>query len=338
MTSPQPIQQPTPERFFETARGFQRSAALKSAIELGVFTKIAEGANTSASLAQKIGAPERGVRILCDYLTVIGFLTKHDGKYRLSPDSDLFLNEKSPAYIGCSIEFLCGPAEFNAMQNLTATIRQGKPQVASALESDAKMWQSFARSMAPLLQAGARAMAGQLRLATDRELRVLDIASSHGMWGLAVAERYPKAHIVGLDWPTVVEVSKENAAKMGFSSRYSTIEGDAFQVDFGGPYDLILLPNLLHHFDRDRNETLLKKCHKHLRDGGLVALAEFVPNEDRVSPPMQAEFALTMLGATEAGDAYTFPEFKAMLTHAGFRQIEARPLVGLPQTMIEARK
>jgi 2-polyprenyl-3-methyl-5-hydroxy-6-metoxy-1,4-benzoquinol methylase len=338
MTSPQPAQQPTPERFFETARAFQRSAAIKAAIELRMFTLIAEGANTSTSLAQQIGAPERGVRILCDYLTVIGFLTKDRGKYRLAPDADLFLNEKSPAYIGCSIEFLCGPAEVTAMQNLTATIRQGKPQFASALESDAKMWQSFARSMAPLLQAGARAMAGQLHLPADRDVRVLDIASSHGLWGLAVADRFPKAHIVGLDWPSVVEVGKENASKMGFSSRYSTIEGDAFQVDLGGPYDLILLPNLLHHFDKNRNETLLKKCHKHLRDGGMVAIAEFVPNEDRVSPPTQAEFALTMLGATEGGDAYTLPEFKTMLTHAGFRDIEARPLTGLPQTMIEARK
>jgi precorrin-6B methylase 2 len=340
MTSPQALPQPqlSPERFFETARGFQRTAALKSAVELDLFTAIADGANDVAALAKHCAASERGIRILCDYLTVLGFLIKDHGKYWLSPESDLFLNRKSPAYIGCAIGFVCGPAEINAMQNLTNTIRQGKPAVTPALESDSEVWISFARNMTPLLTPGARAMAAQLTLPTDRDTRVLDIASSHGMWGLAVAQRFPRAHIVALDWANVLEVGKENANRLKLTSRYETIPGDAFQVDFLGLYDAILLPNLLHHFDQQKNERLLTKCRSHLRDGGFVAIAEFVPNDDRVSPPVQAEFALTMLGSTEAGDAYTLAEFRAMLTHAGFSHIDARPLGGLPQTMITARK
>jgi 2-polyprenyl-3-methyl-5-hydroxy-6-metoxy-1,4-benzoquinol methylase len=338
MPSPQPAQQPSPEQIFETLRGFQRSAALKSAIELGLFTFVAEGANTSVTLAKRCSASERGVRILCDYITVLGFLSKDAGKYRLTAESELFLNQKSPAYIGGAVGFLCGPAETAAMQNLTSTIRDGKPAVTPALAADAEMWVSFARNMMPLIAPGARAMAAQLALPADRDLRVLDIASSHGMWGLSVAQRFPRAHIVALDWSNVLEVGKENAANLGLSARYSTIAGDAFTVDFAGPYDAVLLPNLLHHFDRQANEKLLTKCHSHLRDGGIVAIAEFVPNQDRVSPPVQAQFALTMLGATESGDAYTLPELKGMLTHAGFGQVEARALEGLPETMITARK
>jgi SAM-dependent methyltransferase len=340
MTSTQVLPQPqlSPERFFETARGFQRTAALKAAIELGIFTAIADGANDAVAIAKRCAGSERGIRILCDYLTVLAFLTKHQGKYRLSPESDLFLNQKSPAYIGCAIEFLCGPGEMTAMRNLTATIRNGKPADTPALEPDSEVWVSFARNMTPLLAAGARAMAAQLRLPADRDTRVLDIASSHGMWGLSVAQRFPRAHIVAVDWPRVLEVGKENAAKLKLSARYETIAGDAFTVDFLGLYDAILLPNILHHFDKQTNQRLLKKCHGHLRDGGLVAIAEFVPNEDRVSPPVEAEFALTMLGSTEAGEAYTFAEFEGMLAGAGFREIEGRPLGGLPQTMITACK
>jgi 2-polyprenyl-3-methyl-5-hydroxy-6-metoxy-1,4-benzoquinol methylase len=338
MTSPQVVPQLTPERFFETARGFQRTAALKTGIDLGLFTAIAEGANDVPTLAKRCAASERGIRILSDYLTVLGFLSKERGKYRLTAESDLFLNQKSPAYIGCSIDFLCGPAEMNGMQNLTETVRQGKPQVAPALEPDSAVWVSFAKNMMPLIAPGAHAMAAQISLPADREVRVLDIAASHGMWGISIAQRFPRAHIVALDWPAVVKVGKENAAKAGLGPRYSTIEGDAFTVDLGGFYDAILLPNLLHHFDAQTNEKLLKKCHGHVREGGLVAIAEFVPNDDRVAPPVQAEFALTMLASTEAGNAYTLAELQGMLTHAGFRDVDARPLGGLPQTMITARR
>jgi SAM-dependent methyltransferase len=336
--TPQQSKELSPELFFETARGFQRTAALKTAIELDLFTTIAGGATDVAAIAKRCAASERGIRILCDYLTVIGFLTKADGKYGLTPESDMFLNKKSRAYIGCSVEFLCGPAEITGMQNLTTTVRNGKPTFAPAHESSADMWVSFARNMMPLLYPGAQALAAQIPLPNDRDIRVLDIASSHGMWGLSVGQRFPRARVVGLDWPRVVEVGKENAERLGLATRFSTIEGDAFTADFGGSYDAILLPNFLHHFNAPTSEKLLKKCHAHLRDGGLVAIVEFVPNEDRVSPAVQAEFALTMLGETESGDAYTLSELKTMLTHVGFREVDGRPLGGLPQTLVTARK
>src|SRR5690242_11822930 len=97
MTSPQVLPQPqlSPERFFETARGFQRTAALKSAVELDLFTSIAKGAHDVPAIARSCAASERGIRILCDYLTVLGFLVQKQGKYQLSPDSDLFLNKNS---------------------------------------------------------------------------------------------------------------------------------------------------------------------------------------------------------------------------------------------------
>lgn len=340
MTSPQVVLQAhlSPEHFFETARGFQRTAAIKAAIELDVFTAIAEGASDAVAIAEHCSASQRGVRVLCDYLTVLGFLTKREGRYQLTPESAAFLNRNSPTYVGCAVEFLCGPAETRGMQNLTSTIRNGTPAVTPTHEVDSEMWVSFARNMMPLIMPGAKAMAAQIALPADRDVRVLDLAASHGMWGLSIAERFPRAQIVALDWPKVLEVAKENAARMGFGGRYSTIPGDAFTVDFLGLYDAILLPNLLHHFDKPTNEKLLKKCHGHLRPGGMVAIAEFVPNEDRVSPPVEAEFAMTMLASTEAGDAYTPSEFNQMLTNAGFRDIHSRPLGGLPQTMITARK
>ena len=90
--------------------------------------------------------------------------------------------------------------------------------------------------------------------------------------------------MVGLDWANVLEVAKENAAKAGVADRYSTIAGSAFEVDFGSGYDIVLIPNFLHHFDPATNEKLLRKVHAALAPGGIAVTPEFIPNEDRISP------------------------------------------------------
>src|SRR5262245_32794802 len=98
--------QPSPQLFFDTVNAYQRSASLKAAIELDVFSLIAQGENTSRDLAAACGASERGARILCDYLVVLGFLLKEGSSYRLSADSAVFLDRNSPGYMGSSVEFL----------------------------------------------------------------------------------------------------------------------------------------------------------------------------------------------------------------------------------------
>src|SRR5262249_50405818 len=108
--------------------------------------------------------------------------------------------------------------------------------------------------------------------------------------------------------------------------RYSTIEGSAFEADFGAGYDLVLLTNFLHHFDPPTCEVLLRKVRASLKDGGRAVTLEFVPNEDRISPPEAAGFSMVMLGSTPSGDAYTFPELERMAHNAGFKRSEIHPL------------
>jgi hypothetical protein len=87
---------PTPERIFNTLNAYQQTAALKTAIELDVFTAIGAGANTASGIAAKTGAAEKGVRILCDYMTIQGFLTKENGRYALTQESGVFLVGEKP--------------------------------------------------------------------------------------------------------------------------------------------------------------------------------------------------------------------------------------------------
>jgi len=160
----------------------------------------------------------------------------------------------------------------------------------------------------------------------DRKLKILDIAAGHGLFGIAFAKNNPQVEVTALDWKAVLEVAKENAQKAGVADRYKTIEGSAFDVEFGSGYDLVLLTNFLHHFDAPTCETLLRKVRAALAEGGRAVTLEFVPNEDRVTPPDAAGFSMMMLISTPSGDAYTFAELERMAANAGFSRSTLHPL------------
>src|SRR6476619_6741383 len=101
---------PTPELFWKTLTAFQHSAALKAALDTDIFTAIANGARTASEIAGATSASERGVRVICDTMTVLGFLTKDDSSYALTESSALFLNRDSPAYLGSTADFILSPA------------------------------------------------------------------------------------------------------------------------------------------------------------------------------------------------------------------------------------
>ena len=92
-------------------------------------------------------------------------------------------------------------------------------------------------------------------------MRVLDIAAGHGLFGIEIAKQNPQARVTGLDWAPVLRVALDNARKAGVHERYDMLPGSAFEVDFGGPYDAVLLTNFLHHFDPPTCVGLLKKVH-----------------------------------------------------------------------------
>jgi ubiquinone/menaquinone biosynthesis C-methylase UbiE len=161
---------------------------------------------------------------------------------------------------------------------------------------------------------------------SSQTLKVLDIAAGHGMFGIAFAQDNPRAEITALDWPNVLEVAKENAQAAGVSERYLTINGSAFEAEYGHGYDVVLLTNFLHHFDMATCEKLLKKIHHALAENGRVITLEFIPNQDRVSPPDAALFSMVMLCSTPNGDAYTFSELKHIFRNAGFLRSELHHL------------
>ncbi len=327
---------PDPKPIWEIMTGFQHSAAFKAAVEIELFTKIGEGSKTAAEVADACGAAERGVRILADSLTVLGLLNKNESSYSLTDASAAFLDKNSPMYLGSVTEFIMSPQQRRGFDDLTGAVRRGGSSITgdASMDPNSEMWVTFARAMAPMMMPSAQMIAANVGFGTDRDLKVLDIAAGHGIFGIMVAQSYPNANIFALDWENVLGVAKENAQKFGVAERYHTIPGSAFDADFGTGYDVVLITNFLHHFDPDTCIDFLRKVRSALKPDGKAMTLEFVPNDDRVSPPSEALFSLVMLAATPAGDAYTFAELKEMFETAGFSGNEHIPLTPMPQHLI----
>ncbi|MEO6739972.1 MAG: methyltransferase [Chthoniobacteraceae bacterium] len=338
--SPTPASPPSPQAFFETINAFQRTGALKAAVELGVFTMIGATHSTAAEIAALCQCPERGIRILCDNLAILGFLTKDSSRYALTPSSAAFLDRNSPAYFGDAVKFLLAPGLTEAFTDLASTIRLGRLHTTEhgTTAPDHPAWVEFARAMGPLMGPAANGAAELVPLDSSRDTRVLDISASHGAYGIAFAKKNPRAHLVALDWENVLAVTEENAESAGIADRFRKIVGSAFTADLGSDYDAVLVPNFLHHFNIAECTGFLRRVHTSLRPGGRVVIVEFVPNEDRVTPPAAASFSLVMLGTTPEGDAYTFAEYRTMLTEAGFQHATLHPLPPTAESAVIAAK
>jgi SAM-dependent methyltransferase len=277
------------------------------------------------------------MRILCDFLTVAGFLTKAGGDYGLTPDSAMFLDRRLPTYVGGSVEFLLSPTMEQSFSDVAAAVRKGGTAISDegTMSHDNPVWVRFARAMQPLSSLMSQILTGLVELSPGKKMKALDIAASHGLYGLAFARRYPKLEVVAVDWANVLEVGRENAEKFGVADRWRALPGSAFDVDFGEGYDLVLIPNFFHHFDPPTNEKLMRKILAALDEGGRAITVEFVPNEDRMGPQPAATFALTMLATTARGDAYTFAEYEKMFANAGFSRSELiQPPVGIQQVIV----
>ncbi|MGF6855014.1 ubiquinone/menaquinone biosynthesis C-methylase UbiE [Paraburkholderia sp. CI3] len=330
-----PMDDISPQAFVDAAIAYQKTAAVKAAVELDLFTAIADEHGDVKRIAERVKAAERGVRILCDFLTVHGFLQKETGQYRLTPSTTAFLTTSSPVWMGSIVDFLAAP-EMTALwlDDPAAFVRNGGAVGLGNIAPEHPVWVKFARAMAPFVTQTAQSIAQHVSARPQAPKRVLDIAAGHGLFGIAIAEAIPGAEIVATDWQQVLEVATENAAAAGVSSRYRTVAGSAFEVDWGTNFDLALVTNFLHHFDPPTCVELLSKVRRSLSPAGRALAVEFVPDEDRVSPPFAAAFSFMMLASTPQGDAYTARELEQMGREAGFSNVTVTPLPPSPQALV----
>jgi hypothetical protein len=326
--------EPNPGLVWDTINAHQRSAALKAGVELKLFDALGDGPATASELASRAGVPLRGMRIFCDFLSIHAIIEKKGDMYSHSPTSAVFLDSRSPASMAPTLPFLMSDKIMQASRVLTETIRRNHTALDEPLAGEeVKEWVTFARTMHPMMGAAAEFIAGVV-LKDGAPTKVLDVAASHGLFGIAGAKVAPQCEIVALDFPSVLEVTAANASAAGV--KLTLLPGSAFTCDLGSGYDAILVTNLFHHFSAEENIRLMRRFHAALRPGGRMMTLEMVPNPDRVTPPTAASFSMMMLVNTPEGDAFTMTEYHQMLGAAGFGASEIMDVPMSPQQLVVA--
>lgn len=310
----------TPDRLMQFAFGFAPPLLLEAAVELGVFARLAAGPKGLDALAAETGASRRGLRILLDALVGLEFLAKDaGGAYRLTPEADAFLVPGRPDYRGAFFRHISSQL-LPKWLGLTDVVRTGKPAAAVNQEGDGSaFFEKFVEDIFPMSRRAAQALADHLKLAAaDGPVSVLDLAAGSGVWGVSLAEASPRVRVTAVDWPGVLPVTKRVAARHGVADRFTFAPGDLRDADFGTGHQVATLGHILHSEGEARSRALLRKTFAALAPGGVIAIAEWVPNEDRTGPPSALIFAANMLVNTDDGDTFTFGEMSRWLTEAGF--------------------
>ncbi len=329
----------TPERIQQLAWGYGPPLILEAAIRHRVFDVLDGGARTIAEVAQETGASERGLAAIMNALVGLDFLAKGvDGRYSLTPESSTYLVSHKPSFMGGLIRH--GSQQLiPRWLNLNEIVATGHPASAVNQQGDGTdFFQEFVNDIFPLSYPAAQALARYLDCNVEgRMIRVLDLATGSGVWGIAQAQCSDAVHVTVVDWPGVIPATRKTVAKFGFSERFTFVEGDLDKADFGTGHDVAILGHILHSEGRERSRALIGKTFKALKPGGTVAIAEFLVNAERTGPFNALLFAVNMLVSTDTGDTYSFEEIAEWLTETGF--VNARTLEAPgPSPLILANK
>jgi 2-polyprenyl-3-methyl-5-hydroxy-6-metoxy-1,4-benzoquinol methylase len=200
-------------------------------------------------------------------------------------------------------------------------------------------WEEFAKGSAAMAGPASQVLDGLVSsfIASRPKVRVLDIAAGSGMYGYALA-KHPNVELTSLDWPNVLVETKEWGKRLGIDmARVRTIEGSLFDVDYQGPYDLVLLSHVYHHFDRATCLGLTQKVAKALAPGGRVAIQDMIVDSE-LSNPGAVLFSAAMLVWTRKGEAYSERDYKQWLADSGLAWGGIHASAGMPSSWVFAHK
>ena len=301
-----------PQLVMQLLQGAQATAVVSSAIELGLFAAVQKNSELPA-IAKQVGAPERTTRILLDALTAFGLVTHEGARYRLTPTAEAHLVPGRPAYMGDVANIVVSDDMWEGLGRLTEAVRSGGSVLPTHAETaQHPFWETFARSSAALAAPAAQELPALLDVAAQQKIRVLDVAAGSGLYGFTLAKD-PRVELTSLDWPNVLVETRKWAERMGVRGNHY-LEGNLFELDWRGPYDVIVMSHIFHHFDRETCRNLMKKAAAALAPGGCVAVHDFLADE-----PGGQLFSITMLVWTKKGEAYRADDYLGWFADAGLK-------------------
>ena len=331
--------QVTPERIMQMAWGYVPPLVLEAAIRHRVFDVLDSGAKDIWEVQQATGASARGLTAIMNALVGLNFLSKdEEGRYALTPESATFLVSTKPGFQGGLIRH-CSEHLIPRWLNLNDVVATGDPVSAvNEEQSGGNFFHEFVLDIFPMSYPAAQYLARELDFGSSGDpVRVLDLAAGSGVWGIAIAQSSPRVQVTAVDWPEVIPVTQKTAARFGLAERYSFIEGDLHDADFGSGYALATLGHILHSEGEQLSRRLLAKTFHALASGGTIAIAEFLVNKERTGPLTGLFFAVNMLVNTQNGNTWSFEEIAAWLEEAGFVNPHTLPSPGHSPLILATR-
>jgi 2-polyprenyl-3-methyl-5-hydroxy-6-metoxy-1,4-benzoquinol methylase len=331
--------QVTSERLMELSFAYAPPLIISAGVSNKVFDSLERGAKTAEQVAEEAGASARSLRILMNALVGLDLLKKdRQGKYSLMPESAAFLLSNKP---GTHAGFFgtIAPQLISRWLRLSDIVREGRPAIAVNQEAEGtEFFSQLVENIIPMSYPPAQKLGDHLKLgSTNNEVRVLDLAAGSGIWGIALAQKSPRVRVTAVDWPGMIPTTRRITQKFGVGDRFNYIEGDILEANFGSGYDVATLGHILHSEGEQRSRELLKKTFRALKSGGMIAIAEWLVNDDRTQPLPSLMFAVQMLVNTEKGDTFSFNEIKSWLENAGFKKVRKLEAPG-PSPLILATK
>jgi 3-hydroxy-5-methyl-1-naphthoate 3-O-methyltransferase len=308
------------------AWGYVPPLVLEAAIRHRVFDVLDSSPKTIPQVHKETGASERGLAAIMNALVGLNFLAKDgQGRFSLTPESAAFLVSTKPGFQGGIIRH-CSEHLIPKWLSLNEIVATGRPtESVNQQNTGADFFEKFVSDIFPMSYPAAQTLARHLaENGAGKPVRVLDLAAGSGVWGIAVAQSSPHVRVTAVDWPGVIPVTRKTVSRFGLADRFSFVEGDLLQADFGGGHTVATLGHILHSEGSARSQALLAKTFAALASGGTIAIAEFLVNPDRTGPVNGLFFAVNMLVNTDNGDTYSFEEISDWLRQAGF--IHARTL------------
>ncbi|MGH8906394.1 MAG: methyltransferase [Egibacteraceae bacterium] len=324
-----PIARMTRRDLFDIMQAYKKTSLLRTGVELGVFDALASGPASAVELSDRLGIHSRGTRILLDALAAIWLLEVDGGRFCLSPAAADYLVSTRPDYLGGMVRVMSSDWEWDALKDLSAAVRAGGTVMNMHAETPGyEYWEDFACFATAVAEPTAEVAADVLApWAKGRAtLDVLDVACGHGVYGYTLAAQNPQARVWSLDWPNVLAVTEQHAERMGVRDRAHFIAGDMFQTPLGGPYDLVLITNVTHHFSERRVTELLTRLGTVVKpDGRLVIVGFTVGDEPPGRDPAPYLFSVLMLVWTHQGESHSVAAYNRALTTAGFSEATVYP-------------
>ena len=327
----------TPERIMQLGLGFWGSKTLLSAIELGVFTELAQEPLDADTLIERLQVHPRSARDFFDALVALGMLKRSNGQYSNVPETDLFLDRNKPSYIGGMLE-MANSRLYRFWGSLTEGLRTGKPQneakeggnLFEAIYGDPSRLNEFLKAMTGLSLGASKAIAEKFPW-TDYKT-FIDVGTAQG--GLPVQVALAHEHISGggFDLEVVGPIFNEYVNSFGLGERLHFYPGDFFN-DPLPEADVLSMGHILHDWNLEEKRMLIRKAYQSLPVNGALIIWESLIDDDRKENAFGLLMSLAMLIETPGGFDYTGVDCCSWLREVGFRETRVEYLAG-PDSMV----